>query len=380
LREDAFINRGLISRLKEDHTPVNISFDLKEVMEGKNDILLKKEDAVTIRSISEMREDRKVNIMGEVLNPQGFEYRDNMTLGDLIFRAGGFREDADISFVELARRLSYEEAAKVGDKISKIYQFALTRDLKLSPADAAFKLQPFDEVYVRRAPGFRDQGTVMVTGEVTYAGTYSIASKKESISDVIRRAGGLVPGAYSKGATLTRIHQLSHIEIEKRKQMIRIDSTFKDSILTDKQFFAVGIEMDKILANPGSNIDLLLQPGDVINVPRQLQTVKVSGSVMNPLALTYEKNLGLRRYIDHAGGYTSKAKISKAYVIYPNGTSASIRGFIFHSVPKVTPGSEIIVPEKPEKKGGDDTMKWISIASLTSSLAVSLVTLVNLTK
>jgi len=379
-REDAFMNRGLINRLKEDHTPENISFDLKEVMGGKNDMLLKREDEVMISSISDMREERTVNIMGEVLNPRPFEYRDNMTLGDLIFRAGGFREDADLAFVELTRRLSYEEAAKVGDKINEIHQFALTRDLKLSPSDAAFKLQPFDDVYVRRAPGFRDQGTVMVTGEVTYAGTFSIASKNERISDMIRRAGGLVPGAYIKGATLTRTRELSAVEIEKRKQMMKLDSTYKDNMINNKQFFAVGIEMEKILANPGSNIDLLLQPADVINVPRQLQTVKVSGSVMNPLALTWEKNIGLRRYIDRAGGYASKAKISKTYVIYPNGTSASTRGFIFRTVPKVTPGSEIIVPEKPEKKGGDDTMKWISIAGLMTSMAVSIVTLVNLVK
>jgi protein involved in polysaccharide export with SLBB domain len=379
LREDAFMNRGLISRLKEDHTSENITFDLNDVMSGKNDILLKKEDQVTIRSIFEMREEQKVSIVGEVLNPQPFEYRENMTLSDLIFRAGGFREDADISYVELARRLSYEEASRVTNKITEIHQFALTRDLKLSPADAAFRLQPFDEVYVRRAPGFRDQGTVMVTGEVTYAGTYSISDKSERVSDVIRRAGGLVPGAYTKGATLTRTSELSPVEIEKKKQLVR-DSMFKEPLLPDKQSYLVGIELDKILADPGNNIDLLLQPGDLINIPKELQTVKVSGSVLNPLALTYENHLSLRRYIDLAGGYTKKAQKSKTYVIYPNGTSASTRGFIFRTVPKVSPGSEIIVPEKPEKKGGDDTMKWISIAGLTSSLAVSIVTLVNLVK
>ena len=382
LREDAFMNRGLISRLKDDYTPENISFDIKEVMEGKNDIMLKKEDEVTIHFISDMREERKVNILGEVLNPQSFEYRDNMTLGDLIFRAGGFREDADLAFVELTRRLTYEEAAKVGDKMNEIHQFAVTRDLKLNPSDAAFKLQPYDEVYVRRAPGFREQGTVMVTGEVTYAGTYSIASKNERISDVIKRAGGLVPGAYIKGATLTRIHEFSPLEIEKKKQVMRTDSTFKDTIKTNKETYSVGIEMDKILANPGNNIDLLLQPGDEINVPRLLQTVKVSGSVLNPLALTYEDHLNLRRYIDRAGGYATRAKKSKTYVIYPNGTSASTRtrGFIFHSKPKVTPGSEIIVPEKPERRGGEDTIKWISMAGLMSSMAISVITLANLVK
>ena len=379
LREDAFMNRGLISRLKDDHTPENISFDVKEAIAGKNDILLKKEDEVTIRTISDMREERKVNIMGEVMNPQSFEYRDNMTLGDLIFRAGGFREDADLAFVELTRRLTYEEAAKVGNKINDIHQFAVTRDLKLNPTDAAFKLHPFDEVYVRRAPGFRDQGIVFVTGEVTYAGTYSIASKNERISDMIQRAGGLVPGAYIKGATLIRTHQLSPAETEKKKQMMKLDSLFKDTNTDDKQKYAVGIEMDKILANPGSNIDLLLQPADEIFIPRLLQTVKVSGSVLNPLALTYEDHLSLRRYIDRAGGYGPKAKISRTYVIYPNGTSASTRGFIFRSNPKVTPGSEIIVPQKPEKKG-DDTVKWMSIAGLSSSLAIAVITLVNLVK
>lgn len=381
LREDAFMNRGLISRLKDDHTPENISFDIAEVMEGKNDILLKKEDEMTIRSIKEMREERRVNIIGEVQKPQPFDYQENMTLGDLIFRAGGFREDADLAFVELTRRLTYEEAAKVTDKINEIHQFALTRDLKLSPADAAFKLQPFDEVYVRRAPGFRDQGTVMVTGEVTYAGIYSISGKNERISDVIRRAGGLVPGAYIKGATLTRKHQLSAIEVEKKKQLMKLDTLYKDSISSsNQQSYAVGIEMEKILENPGNAIDLLIQPGDEINVPRLLQTVKVSGSVLNPLALTYEDHLSLRQYVDRAGGYASRANRSKAYVIYPNGTSASTRGFIFKSIPKVTPGSEIIVPAKPEKKGGDETMKWISMAGLMSSMAVSIVTLANLIK
>jgi protein involved in polysaccharide export with SLBB domain len=380
LKEDAFMNRGLVSRLKEDHTPENINFDLKEVMDGKNDILLKKEDAVTIRSISEMREERKVNIMGEVLKPQSFEYRENMTLGDLVFRAGGFLEDADVAFVELTRRLSYEEAAKVTNKVNDIHQFALTRDLKLSPADAAFKLQPFDEVYVRRAPGFREQATVKVTGEVTYAGTYSISDKSEKISDIMRRAGGLVPEAYVKGASLTRTREFSAAEIETRKQLMRNDSTFRNDSLSDKQLYTVGIELDKILANPGSNIDLLLKAGDVINVPRKLQTVKVSGSVLNPLALTYEDHLKLRKYIDRAGGYATGAKKSKAYVIYPNGTSASTRGIIFKWYPKVSPGSEIIVPSKPEKKGGDDAMKWISLAGVMTSMAVAVATLINLTK
>jgi len=379
LREDAFMNRGLVSRIKEDNSPENINFDLKEVMKGSNDIELRREDKVLIRTIFQMREERTVNVVGEVIKPQSFQYEDNMTLGDLIFKAGGFREQADLSVVEVSRRLSYEQAAKVTDKMNEIFQFSLTRDLKLSPADAAFKIQPFDEVFIRRAPGFGNQGTVMVTGEVVYAGTYAIADKNEKISNIIKRSGGLIPGAFISGATLTRTYKLSAAEIDKKKQLMKRDTTLRDSLITLKNSYPVGIELDKILASPGSNIDLLLQPGDVINIPRQLQTVKVSGNVMNPLALTFEKRLNMRSYIDLAGGYDEGAKRSRTYVIYPNGTTASTRGFIFRRIPKITPGAEIIVPKKREKKN-DSTMKWISIASALASMATAVATLVIVTR
>ena len=157
------------------------------------------------------------------------------------------------------------------------------------------------------------------------------------------------------------------------------DTTLRDSLITLKNTYPVGIELEKILTNPGSSIDLLLQPGDVINIPREMQTVKVSGNVMNPLALTYEKRISLSRYIDRAGGYDYGAKKSRTYVIYPNGTTASTRGFIFRRVPRITPGSEIIVPKKPEKKG-DNTMKWIAIASALASVATAVATLVIVTR
>ncbi|MDP2335710.1 MAG: SLBB domain-containing protein [Bacteroidota bacterium] len=380
LREDAFMNRGLISRIKEDNSPENISFDLNQVLSGSTDMALRKEDKVLIRSIFEMREERKVNIIGEVMEPKKVEYEENMTLGDLIFKAGGFREEADLSVVEVTRRLSYDQAAKVNDKMNEIFQFSLTRDLKLSPADAAFKLQPFDDVYVRRAPGYRDQGTFTITGEVIYAGTYSISNKNEKISDAIKRAGGLIPGAFTSGATLSRTYKRSSAEIEKRKQLQKMDSTLIDTFYTNKKSFPVGIELNKILATPGSSIDLLLQSDDVIHIPRELQTVNVSGSVMNPLALTYEKKHSLRQYINMAGGYNSMARKSKTYVIYPNGNTATTTGFIFRKNPVISPGAEIIVPEKPEKKNTDNTMKWISIASGMSSLTIGVVTLMNLLK
>ena len=380
LREEAFMNRGLITRLSKDNSPENISFDVRQVVDGGNDIPLQKEDRVMISTISQMRENRTVSIFGQVQSPFAFDYRENMTLGDLIFKAGGFREDADLAVVEVSRRLSYEEAAKVTDKINNIFQFALTRDLKLTPADAAFKLQPYDEVFVRQAPGFRDQGKFSINGEVTYQGTYALTNKNERISDAVKRAGGLVPGAFVKGATLTRMNNLSLAETERKKQLIVMDSTLQKLNKTSLETFAVGIELDKILTNPGTSIDMLLQPNDFINIPRELQTVKVSGGVMNPIALTYSKGLSLKNYISLAGGYRERASKSKVYVLYPNGTMKTKKGFIFKRSPKIATGAEIIVPMKPERKNTDDTVKWISIASGLSTLAIAIVTLATLLK
>jgi protein involved in polysaccharide export with SLBB domain len=379
IRGDAFMNRALITRLKPDNTLENISFDPKQVLAGSFDPLLQKEDVVQIQSIFDLREAQDINITGEVLRPGSFEYNDNLTLGDLIFKAGGFREDADLSGVEVVRRLSYEEAAKINDKMNEVYKFSLTREMKLSAADATFRLKPFDAVYVRRAPGSMIQGTFTITGEVTYTGTYAISSKKERISDAVQRAGGLIPGAFVEGATLNRTTKLSEAEIEKKRILMRMDTTIKGEIFLETRN-SVGIELGKILTDPGSTIDLLLQPGDEIYIPRQLQTIKVSGNVRNPLALTYEKRLSLSKYIDMAGGYGERSRKSHVYVLYPNGTTASTRGFIFKFKPRVTPGSEIIVPKKPDTKGTDNAMKWVSIASALSSLTLTVVTIVTLTK
>ena len=378
LREDAFMNRGIISRLKPDKTPENLSFDVKEIMQGKNDLLLRKEDRVQINTIVEMREARSIEISGEILRPASFPFLENMTLGDLIFKAGGFKEGADLSVIEVTRRLSYEQAAKVTEKMNNIFQFSISRDLQLTPADASFKLQPFDAVYVRRAPGYRETGVFKISGEVAYAGIYAISDKNERISDAIKRAGGVIPGAYVNGATLTRTYKLSTAEMEKKKQLMKMDTTLKDSLLTMAKSYPVGIELNKILETPGSNIDLLLQPGDEINIPQELQTVKVSGSVMNPLALTFQKNLTLRNYINSAGGYSYLAIKSKTYVVYPNGNTATNRGFIFRSSPKLTPGAEIIVPRRPEKKEADSVLKWISMASTMSTVAIAIATLLKL--
>jgi protein involved in polysaccharide export with SLBB domain len=389
LREDAFLSRGTIKRLKNDYSLESASFDLKAVLNGSYDLELKREDKVFINSIFQMREARTVSIQGEIMKPQNYEYQEKMTLSDLIFKAEGFKEFADLSAIEVSRRLNYEEAAKAGDQMNKIFQFALTRDLKLTPADSAFPLQPFDEVYVRRAPGFHDQGSFYITGEVTYGGVYKISNKNERISDAIKRAGGLIPGAFIAGATLTRTNQISANDLERKKEKKKLilekdntnnDTLLLNSLMDESSSYHVGIELDKIMKEPGSSLDLLLQPGDSLYIPRELQTVKVSGNVMNPLALTYKSGLSLKKYINLSGGYSNQAKKSKTYIIYANGNTATTRGFIFKYHPKVTPGSEIIVPGKLNKKESDNTLQWVSIASAISTLAVTMITLVNLVK
>ena len=378
LREDAFMNRGLVTRMKEDHSLENISFDVKLVMQGKDDINLMKEDLVVIRSIFDLQEARTINIAGEVIKPASFAYQDNMTLSDLIFKAGGFSKDANLSMVEITRRLSYEEASGVTNKLNKVFQFALQRDLQLSPSDAQFKLAPFDQVYVRKAPGYGKQGTFSISGEVVYSGTYTIIDKIERLSSAIQRAGGLAPEAYLQGATLTRTIKLSPAEIAAKKALMKKDTTLVFDLIADTESNPVGIDLAKIMVNPGGSNDLFLQPDDSIFIPKLLQTVKVSGNVMNPIALTYEKNISAKKYIEMAGGYGEKTRKSGTYVLYPNGTTATTKSFIFRVSPKITPGSQIIVPKKPEKK--DDVMKWVSIGSAISSLAVSIIMAVNLLK
>ncbi|GET24209.1 SLBB domain-containing protein [Prolixibacter sp. NT017] len=374
-KEEAFLNRAILSRRKANWEWENIAFNLGDVEKGTWDTDLRPNDVVTIRSIFDMREDQTVNIVGEVLNPGKFPYNDKMTLEDLIFRAGGFKENADVGFIEVARRLSHSEASETTNQLSHIFTFQVPRNLKLNPKDAGFVLEPFDQVYVRRAPGYRDQGSVMVDGEVVYAGSYSIAHKNERISDIINRAGGFTRDAYLKGATLTRSTGLTQEEIDARKTLMEKDSTLKLDI-TPKQL--VGIDLQKIMANPGSDIDLMLMPGDELHIPKKMQTIKVSGGVMNPVAQTFEQGKSLRSYINKAGGFAPRARRGKVYVIYPNGTTATTHSFLFlaRNYPKITPGSEIIVPARPDKEGMS-AAQWISLSSALSAMSLTIVTLVN---
>lgn len=346
LKKDAFLSRGMIIRENADKTTTNIPFDVNEIMSRKTDILLQPEDMVMIKSHFDLREQPYITVSGEVLNPGEFLFSDSLTLSDAIFLANGFTEGADSTFIEVARRLSYREAAEINDQLVHIHTFKLDRQLKLNQDNANFILKPFDQISVRQAPGFRNSGKVVVSGEVKYAGQYAISQKGQRISDLINMAGGITRYAFLEGTTFERTNPILGVE-------------------------NIAIDLNQILTAPGSQTDLFLKDGDVLFVPEFIQTVKVSGNVQNPFSLTYEEGKKLLYYIEKSGGYDTRALKRKVYIKYANGATASIKGFIGKKYPEVRPGSQIIVPVKPEKENSE-TGRWLAIASTFSSIAVAI--------
>ncbi|WP_163712849.1 SLBB domain-containing protein [Mangrovibacterium lignilyticum] len=366
-----FASRGLIIRLDSQLYPNTIPFDVNEVLTGTNDPIIQKEDQVIIRDIYSIGEQKTIRVLGEIMKPGEINFYRNMTLKDLIFMAGGMREAASESYIEVARRNSYEEAADVNSKMVSLYTFAVSRDLDLSSEDAAFILQPFDQVYVRKAPSYQPQKTVTILGEVKYPGQYSISSKDERISDLIKRAGGLTPFAFEEGARMRRkVDAQLKEQIEIANQM-RMEADTTLEAIQHQQFKSLELQLAQILNKPGSENDYTLKEGDEIFVPLKSEEIWVNGEVMNPTGLSYEKGKKARYYVDASGGFSSKAKKGKIYVVYANGTSAATKGFIFRNYPKVEPGSQIIVPQKPEKQKTEVTT-WLAIASTLSSLAIAI--------
>lgn len=374
-REDVFWDRGLITRMNPDFTLDNLSFDPKEVLKGQP-IILKKDDVVRLYSIHDLQEAKILEVYGEVQKPGKLVYQSNLKLSDVITLSGGFLERGSELAIEVSRRPNYSEISKVTDVISQTFQFNVSRDLALSKDATDFELKPFDKIFIRKAPGFHDAGEVTLMGEVVYAGTYSLSSRQERISDFIKRTGGLTPSSYPNGAMLTRVIQESQKVLRLRKELAKKDSTLNS---TDLDFEIVGIDLASILKNPGSKQDIFLKDGDELVIPRELQTVKISGEVMSPISATYEKDKRIGYYLDQAGGKTALGVRGKAYVVYPNGTAARTRGFIFKRSPMVYAGSQIIVPAKRFKEPLT-AAAWIGIGSGLASIAIAFATLANLYK
>lgn len=378
LKEDAFTGRGNIIRLKPDNTTEILSFDVLGIMNKTvPDITLQREDIVQIASIFDLRDNYVVNIKGEVRSPGQFAYAENMSVQDLIVKAGGFTEGASPKRIEVARRINNSDPTAKNSAVAEV--FSVNVDSQLKAGDANFILKPYDIVSVYPLPGYEPQKTVKIEGEVLYPGPYAIEKKNEKISDIIKRAGGLTASADIEGGTLKR-ENIAILGIDKNKadttniakehdeRLKRLQQVYKntapDSLPPRNDY--VGIDLQKILKNPNSNIDLILEDGDEIRVPKQQQVVRVNGEVLYPSAVVFEKGKSFSSYVSNAGGFSPRALRRGAYIVYPNGTVKSTHKFLFfNSHPAVKPGSEIYVPLKPERKGLGAT----EIVGLTTGLA-----------
>ena len=376
LRGDAFLNRVLLDREHEDLSHEVIAIDLNGLLNGTvADIPLQKDDHLYIPSVNDLKEEETVSIYGEVLNPGTFLYSDKMTIEDLVVQAGGLREAAATTRVSVTRRIKNPKSTAYSSKLAETFAFDIKDGLVIGDAD--FYLQPFDMVQVRRSPAYKVQRTVSVSGEVLFSGSYALLKKNERLSDLIKRAGGITPDAYIKGGRLIR--RMNDEERRRERDALRMarNGEGKDSISVAKlaitETYTVGIDMEKALANPGSDYDVVLREGDVIYIPEFVNTVKISGSVMYPNTVAWEKGAKLKYYINMAGGYGNMAKKKKAYIIYLNGTVARAKR---SSGKLIQPGCEIVVPSKAEKQH----MKFaeiLGISSTTATMAAMVATLVN---
>lgn len=379
LMGDAFTNRAVLQREREDLTTEIISVDVRSIMAGTSpDIPLQKNDILYIPSIHDLEDRGDVAIFGEVAKPDSYSYSDNMTLEDLIIRAGGLRESASTVRVDVSRRIKDPKSTHSTDSIGQMFTFAL-KDGFVIDGEQGFTLQPYDQVFVRRSPGYQAQQNVQVTGEVIFGGTYAMTTTEERLSDLVKKAGGATPKAYLRGAKLIRV---ANDEEKKRMRDVinlmnrQFGEAMMDSLgIRVEDTFSVGIDLEKAMAQPGSEYDLVLREGDVLSVPKLNNTVKVNGAVMMPNTVGYLSDKNANYYLDQAGGYALNAKKSKKFVIYMNGRVARIKG---RSKDKIEPGCEIIVPSKKNKRV--NVGEILGYASSFGSLATMFATISNLIK
>ncbi|MBO5234008.1 MAG: SLBB domain-containing protein [Prevotella sp.] len=377
--EEAFTARGVMHRMNADRTLKVISVDVEGIMNGTTpDIALQNEDILFIPTKSESQTERTITIHGEVQYPGIYRYADNETLEDFVLQAGGLKETASTVKVDVARRIYDSKATTTDSLIAHTYSFAL-KDGFVVDGEQGFVLQPFDEVYVRRSPGYRTQQNVTVQGEVNFPGAYTLSKRETRLSDIIKAAGGPNSTAYIKGTRLERkITDEERMRMQQVVKMAQRKSDEKDSINTMMldlgEKYYVGIQLDKALANPGGDEDLVLREDDRIIVPEYTNTVKISGEVLYPNTVAYKKGENAKYYINKAGGFGQRAKKSHTYIVHMNGTVNQMgKG------DKPTPGSEIIVPTKP-KTDAAQLSQWLAIGTSTASIATMIATIANLIK
>lgn len=379
ITEDAFTARGVMHRMNPDRTLQVISVDVQGILAGTTaDIPLQNEDILFIPTKSEQQTERTITIHGEVQYPGVYRYADNETLEDFVLQAGGLKETASTVKVDVSRRIYDSKATTSDSLIAKTFSFAL-REGFVVDGEPGFVLQPFDEVYVRRSPGYVVQQNVSIAGEVNFPGDYTMNKREYRLSDLVKAAGGASSLAYIKGARLERkMTDDERFRMKQILQMAKMNEDGKDSIDTEKlnlgDIYYVGIQLDKAIEKPGSDFDLVLREYDRLVVPEYNNTVKISGDVLYPNTVAYKKGENAKYYVNMAGGFGARAKKSHTYIVHMNGTVNQMgKGA------KPTPGCEIIVPTKP-KTDPAKVNQWLGIGTSVASLATMAATIGNLLK
>jgi protein involved in polysaccharide export with SLBB domain len=391
LKEDAFLQRAYITRLRSDNQTELISVNLAGILNGSlKDIALLREDVINVSSIFDLKEEFKVIIDGEVREPGTFNYSEKMTLEELVLKAGGFTEAANFQRVEISRRIKTSDINSLAGITVQVFQVDIDKNLDFSKS--GFVLQPYDIVSVRSSIGYEVQRQVKVEGEVLYPGMYTITNKDERISDLLKRTGGLTALAYPKGASLKRegpakindknaIDEKEDVE-NKLAKLQRLQKNAYNTEITEvknetlKNVY-VGIQLDKILETPGAKSDLILEEGDILRVPKQLQTVKVNGEVLYPVTTVFNQGKGFKHYISQGGGFSNASLKRRSYVIYANGAVKSTSKLIFFNMyPAIEPGSELFIPQKQDKRP-TSAAEIVGISGGLASLAVIILNLVR---
>lgn len=367
LMGDAYLERAVIYRTQPDYSIEAIPVNLNDLIadSAAHDIELVKDDRIKISSIFDLQELRTVRISGSVLNPGSYRYVENSSLKDLIFQANGFRDEAAPYNIEIARRIVDDRSGTIRNQIADIITVDIDNGLQYSAELEEIQLKPFDQVFVRKSPSYEVQQTVQIRGEVLYPGEYAISTRDFRISDLINKSGGLTEFAFAEGASLTR-----QLEDEVRENELNI---IEDSLMEESQTVEslnkVGIQLEKVLENPGSDSNLRLEPGDVIEVPKRLETVQIRGEVLYPINVQFDNSRSFRSYVSAAGGFTENANTRRAYIVYANGEVDRTKKFLFfRSYPKVRPGSVLIIPPK-EEQVQMSTQERIAILSTIVSMA-----------
>ena len=380
LMGDAFTARAVLHRERDNLTREVISVDIKKVLDGTiPDIPLQKNDVLYIPSIHDLQDMGVITVFGEVARPGELPYADNTTLEDIIIQAGGLKESASTVRVDVSRRIKDNKSTDVSSTIGKMYSFSL-KDGFVIDGEPGFVLQPYDQVYVRRSPGYQEQANVDITGEVLYDGTYALTNKSERLSDLVKKAGGVTPFAYVKGAKLIR--QANDEELKRMEDVFKMmrremGQANMDSLKLDlDSVYSVGIDLELAMKNPGSSADVVLRAGDKLVVPELSNTVKINGAVMLPNTVAYKDKKSVKYYISQAGGFANNARKSRAFIIYMNGQVAKVKG---SGRNMIEPGCEIIVPIK-DKNGRMNFQTILGIASSIGSLGLTAASIANILK